>query len=191
MSTAKKHPASAQLIRMITQEPAKITPEEAQYEETSMTAADYDDAVFSAFRDLAVKPQRFQKAPDHPTAVECPKARLMRIGQESIEAGKPSPLYIYLRELIDAGATLPTVTNRALQAAQKRLAIASRFEAFLAERGPSVNFKEAKALFRIREQSKVDAPTDAAIDDALAAYFLDWPAYSIESPRKNRRGKKS
>lgn len=190
MSAAKKHPTSTQLIGMITRAPAEATPKEAHYDQISMTAADYDDAVLSAFRDLAGKPQRFHKSPDDPSSVECPRARLMRIGQESVDAGKSSPLYLYLRELIEAGATLPTVTMRSQQTAQKRLTIVSRFVRSLAELGPSVNFKDAKERFRISEQLKDNAPSQASIDDALTAYSLDWPAYGIDSPRKNRRGKR-
>lgn len=113
-----------------------------------MTEADYDEAVSSAFFDLTRKPQQFHRAPNGPTAIEHPEARLRRIGQESIEAGRPNPLYLNLLERLDQGETLPHVTARSLQTAQKRLTIANEFVTFLSKQG-SVNFNDAKAKFRI------------------------------------------
>jgi len=190
MSAPRKHPTSSQLIGMITRESVGVTPEEAQYDQNSMTEADYDEAVYSAFLDLTRKPQRFHKTPNDPATVEHPEARLRRIGQESIEAGKPSPLYLCLLEQLDQGAALPHVTARSLQTAQKRLTLANGFVTFLAKQGPSVNFKGAKARFRINEQLNDNAPSQAAVDDALAALGLDWSAYSVDALRKNRRSKK-
>lgn len=190
MSAPRKYPTSSQLVGMITRESVGVTPEEAQYDQSSMTEEDYDEAVYSAFLDLASKPQRFHKAQDDPSAVEHPEARLRRIGHESIEAGKPSPLYLCLLELLDGGATLPRVTGRSLQTAQKHLMLANKFVTFLSEQGPSVNFKDAKAKFRIYQQLNDEAPSQATVDDTLATYNLDWSAYSVDSPRKSRRSKK-
>jgi hypothetical protein len=177
------------VIKQITMEPISLSPDEVEADEASTTFEDYDDWVRQAIWDLIRKPPRFHTHPDDPATIECPTARIYRIGYESINMGKPSTVYQELMEVTNGGRDLPFVSERSRKTAQRYLDISRAFVEFM--RGPTCprNFKEAKEKFRIGvEQEKIKIgdiqPSQATIDDALEAHGLNWKAYDIESPRK-------
>ncbi|WP_211454449.1 hypothetical protein [Collimonas antrihumi] len=185
MSARKKYPTSAMLISMITRKPVQL-PHEAQEEAAATTTDDHDDFVYQAFLDLISKPPCFNTLPDNPAIIECPRERLMRLGEESIQEGKPSLLYLFLLEQTRGGTKLPHITNRALHTAQKRLDIKNAFVDFLATHPQLGNFKEAKKRFRMKLEETPKPPSQAAVDDALKEHHLNWSSYSIDASRKNR-----
>jgi hypothetical protein len=178
-------PSSASIIKAITSQPDRVYNDEPP-EET--TASDYDDFVYQALFDLTRVPQRFQPCADNPEVIECPKARLMRIGKESEEDGRPSELFRYLMTLTNNGATLRPATQRSMLTAQKYLNIAIAFKKFAATFDcDRTNFKDMKRGFRrVREEMKLYV-SESTIDRALKAHDIEWSAYAIDAPRKGKR----
>lgn len=177
------HPTSEMVIKAITRRPNWIEEPEAS------TAEDWDAEVFHAACDLLCKPQRFYSHPNDPTRLERPEDRLRRIGNRD---GKKSPFYQELLEATDGGKDLPRTTDRTFKTMQKRFDIANTYRDFLAKH-PSLNYTEAKKEARAYIQTTMQPSSseatisDATIDDALRDFDMDWPAYSVASPRKGRR----
>jgi hypothetical protein len=180
-------PSSASIIKAITSQPylgeTDVHPEE-------ISASDHDDSVYQAFINLMQNPQRFQTCAEDPTVIECPKVRLMRIGREAEDAGKPSELFRYLMELTDNGLTLRGATKRAMLTAQKYLNIVIEFRKFAETFDRNhTNFKDLKREFRInREQIKIYV-SESTLERALRNHDLEWSAYAIDAPRKGLRNK--
>lgn len=185
----KMRPTSAMVIKSITSKSVLLPEEEAHREMKARADSDNnDEAVYQAYFDLAKKSQRFHALPDNPAIIECPTQRLMRIGDEAIKDGHPSALFSFLLEQIRGGRTLPHVTSRALNTAQKRLTIANAFVAFMTEFPPlTSNFMEAKRKFRLSLAFADRAPSQATVDDALAAHDLGWSSYDIKWIPKKRK----
>jgi hypothetical protein len=182
-------PSSTSIIKAITSQPQPLGKGELPEE---VTASEYDDWVLQALFDLTRTPQRFQAHPDNPTLIECPRARLLRIGREAKLEGKPSDMFRYLMEVTDNGATLPHVTGRAMLAAQKYLDIAVAFKRFVADFDrKEANFKDLKCKFRReREDAKIYV-SESTLERALKAHDLNWSAYAIDAPRKGTRKKRT
>jgi len=180
-------PPSALVIKAIAYQPPAI--EEVEQSE-EISADDWNDWVYQAFLDLAKKPQRFHACPDNPAVIECPRKRLLRIGKEAEREGKPSELFLYLMELTDGGAKLPTATGRAILNAQKYLSIANAFRRFVTENSNDTkNYKELKLKFRAqRSQNEIGLHiSESTLERALREHDLNWSAYAIDADRKARR----
>jgi len=183
-------PSSEMVIAAINPRPVNLTPEEAEFERLS-NCSEYEERIFDALYDLATHPPRFHPSPDDPALIECPLARFMRLGQESSNAGIPSQFYELVLQHTRNGLDLPAPTRRSMAKAQKYLDIKRRFVDFITTHGDTANFRELKRRFREDlEIKELNPPSQATIDDALSAYGLDWPAYSIGSPRKGKRDRK-
>jgi hypothetical protein len=200
-----KPPTSEKLIAGITRQGVTLTPEEAAHERDTTTASDYDDWIMQALRDLCKGRIR---AGEGGESVEHPLHRLHRIGEESILEGKESALYLRFKELVAEGYPVPTFTNRSMKTAQSRLDIANSYLQHLAkhlespplrhstikesawERGdvrqPKISLLDAKKEFK----RKTPSFSTSAIDRALKAHDLDFPAYGVDSPRKEKRKRK-
>ncbi|MDR3480564.1 MAG: hypothetical protein P4L91_07590 [Burkholderiaceae bacterium] len=180
----KRSPSNETLIRRMTSQGIQVTPKEAEEDRNSMTAEDYDDWVEQCIHDLVKG--RIHAGPDGRT-VEHPRDRIWRAGEESIREKKPSELFIYLKALIEQGEQLPTVTQRAIKTAQRRLDIANDYKKYLT--GNQTNLQQAKKEFKIKYQRLETPISSDTIDDALEMHNLNYSAYSADSPRKGRRKK--
>ena len=182
-------PSSASIIKAITSQPQPLDQSE---QPENVTTSDYDNWVLQALYDLIRTPQRFQSHPDNSTLIECPRARLLRIGQEAELEGKPSEIFRYLMELTGNGATLPHVTGRAMSAAQKYLDIAIAFKKFAANFDDKEgNFKALKYKFRMKREGAKIFVSESTLERALQAHDLNWSAYAIDAPRKGTRKKRT
>lgn len=181
--------SSASVIKAITSQPQPL---EAGEQPEEITANDYDRAVYQALFDLVKKPQRFQAHPDNAALIECPRARLLRIGEEAELEGKPSEMFRYLMALTNDGVTLPHATKRAMSTAQKYLDVATAFKTFAANFDhKKSNFKKLKNMFRnFREDMKLHV-SESTLERALKAHDLNWSAYDINTPRKGTRKKRT
>ena len=198
-------PTSKQVITGMIGREVTLTPEEVVEERDAMTADNYDDWVMKALHDLYIR--RIQ-AGECGKLVKHPLERLHKIGEESISEGKDSPLYLYFKELLAMGATLPVVTSRAMIFAQSQLDFKNAYLEHLkkhlehptmkhkkvkesawehgAVREPQISLREAKRQFKLANPSH---STDK-IDDALKAHDLNYPANGVYSPRKEKRKRK-
>jgi hypothetical protein len=177
------------VVEMITKQPKAASEYDIGAEEQS--SEDFDSVVYQAWLDLTSKPPRFHALPDDPRTIEDPTERLLRLGRESVSGKAPSELFRFLLSETKNGAGLPRVTTRAKMTAQKRLDIANAFKDFLRGLPDRTNFKDAKSKFRIEiELRGINGlrPSGASVDDALAAYDIEWNAYSIDAARKGARG---
>jgi hypothetical protein len=148
--------------------------------------------VLQALFDLTKKPPRFQAHPDNSALIECPRARLLRIGQEAELEGKPSELFRHLMERTANGAMLPHVTERAIKAAQGHLNIALKFKEFTgSNKAKYESFKELKRRFRITCQFTEETISESTLERALKAHDINWSAYAINTPRKGARKKRA
>lgn len=181
-------PTSDQIFRAMNPEPQPLREGELPEE---YTRADYDRWVEQALHDLLRKPQRFQRHPDNPALIECPRERLFRIGREAEAVGQPSELFRELMRLTDNGEKLPHVTKRALGAAQHYLDIALKFKEFvLRKKAEYPDYKALKWQFReFRTDQKIHV-SDSTLERALRAHDLDWSAYAVANPRKGKRNKR-
>lgn len=181
-------PSSALVFKAITGQPQPVSSSEPPEE---FTSEHYDEWIYQAFTDLVELPQRFKVHPDDRAVIECPRARLLRIGNEAELAGTPSELFRYLMEVTNNGSTLPQVTDRSMQAAQKRLDVAIAFRKFVQTKQTAhKNFKELKHQFRLTCQLTGMDVSESTIERALKAHDINWSAYAIDAPRKRKRRKK-
>jgi hypothetical protein len=181
------------VIRAMRPMPIRLTSEEVQHDEDATTADDYDDWVWQAWLDYSSKPPRFHPSSADPATIECPKGRLLRIGKDSLDAGKPSEFYLFLMKKTQEGAMLPNIRDpRLMRRAQKRLNIAHAFAGFIAQQKPDTNFREAKKEFRrdIERKKYPCIPTTISlkgINAALNENGLGWSAYSIDTRRRRKQ----
>ncbi|WP_374358152.1 hypothetical protein [Pseudoduganella danionis] len=178
------YPPSELVIKSITSQSKPIGEDE---QPQAFSADDYDHWVSQALSDLAKK--RFHACPDNPALIECPRARLLRIGTEAEREGKPSELFRYLMELTNNGATLPHVSGRVRLTAQKYLNIAIAFKQFAASH-QGTNFRDLKCKFRRDREGVGIYVSESTLERALRANDLDWSAYAIDAPRKGTRKKR-
>lgn len=198
-------PANELAMKSLTSQGNTLTEEELWSEETSTTADHYDDWVRQAAYDIIKK--RVQANPFIPEQVEHPHIRLHRLGEESIAKGKPSPFYLQIQHEIAKGLKLPAITSRLMATAQRRLKIAIAYKKHLTEklarpdkvypkgaseskgRIPYINLRQAKKEFKKGRLLHPFLESSDSVDDALKEHGLDWSAYSVTSPRKNKRKK--
>lgn len=185
----RHYPSSASVINEIISKPEWLPPEDLTGE---IAAGNSDDDVYQAFLDLAGKPRRFHTCPDNSELIECPRKRLLRIGDDAERNGNPSELFRYLMELTENGAKLPFVTSRAMSMAQKYLNIAIAFKQFAeTNQHKYTNFKDLKCRFRKDREDMHIHVSESTLERALEAHELNWSAYAIDAPRKGQRNKRS
>lgn len=183
------------IMRAIVGRECVLTPQEAQAEMDSTTSEDYDSWIKAALRAREESRIQMDIAGDH---VEHPTARVLRLGIESIKAGKPSSLFLELLELMAQQAVdhdvlsqgLPTdyfptlITPKSMKAAENSAWIAKEFRKFIAAR-----MKSGRSLTRLRRDFKMkmdeiaDPVSWKTIDRALEQHGLTWPA----KPRGERK----
>lgn len=182
-------PTSEHVIKAITSRPQPLK-DGGQPEE--ITADDYDEWIYQAFLDLMRKPRKFHTHPDNPALIECPRLRLLRIGEEAEREGKPSKLFRYLMQITNNGTDLPRVTNWAMSTAQKYLNIAIAFKQFVETKHHEYkNFKDLKLEFRRDRENMRIHVSESTLERVLREHDLDWSAYAIGAPRKGKRGKRN
>lgn len=179
------YPQSQSIIKTIGSQPQPLGEDELP---EAITSEDYDEWVWSALCNLFADEPRIQADPARPDTVECPRKRLLRIGEEAERDGTPSELFRYLMELTDNGAKLPSPTERKIRKAQQYLTIAIGFRQFVAENGSRIkNFKDLKCDFRKKLDGLRLHISESTLERALRAHDLNWSAYAIDAPRKGRR----
>jgi hypothetical protein len=81
----KTSTTSAMIFKAISRQPVQQSLDETLYDietrEYHNQNDDNENEVYQAFIDLVEKPQRFYSLPDNPSIIECPRARLLRIGE--------------------------------------------------------------------------------------------------------------
>lgn len=179
------YPQNLSVIKTISSQPHPLGDDELP---EKITSEDYDEWVWSAFCNLLADKPRIQADPAIPDTVECPRKRLLRIGEDAERDGTPSELFRYLMELTDNGAKLPSTTERTMRKAQQYLTIAIAFRQFVTENGSRIkNFKDLKHNFRTKLDGLRLHISESTLERALRAHDLDWSAYAVEAPRKGRR----
>lgn len=183
------------IMRAIVGREFVLTPQEAQAEMDSTTSEDYDDWIRAALHARGELKIQRGIAGDH---VEHPTARVLRLGIESIKAGKPSSFFLELLELMAQQAVdhdvlsqgLPTdyfptlITSKSMKAADNSAWIAEEFRKFIA-----AHMESGRSLTRLRRDFKMemDKITDPVswktIDRALKRHDLTLPA----KPRGERK----
>lgn len=179
-------PSDDSIINAIT---PRLSMEDDEHQTEQITGSDYDGWVEQALFDLTRRHIRFQPHPENPALIECPRARLLRLGNEAEQAGTPSEVFRLLMSATDNGKKLPHVTPRALRAAQSSLDIVNDFVNFVvSNKRRYKGYRELKAQFHIADQLAGTNRTPLKINRALNAYGI-WSAYAVANARKGKRGK--
>lgn len=175
-------PTDKQILRSINPPICTLTSEEAQAEIDATTAYDYDDWIMNAM--LAREAGKIQLDQDG-KSLEHPTARLFRIGIESINEGKPSPLFLILLEQIAERAEAKDVLNlvfpeefskiaqKSMTAASNHAGIVEDFKKFVLHSKPNQSFSEIKELFK-----KHPTIHPKELDRALEVYGINWKGKS-------------
>jgi DNA-binding transcriptional regulator YhcF (GntR family) len=187
-STVTFTPTNELIIKAITTQPVQITKEE--FDCDTVTSEDYDDWIYQALIDIQNK--RIRAGGDL-KIVEHPHDRLHRIGKESVEVGKSSSFYELIKKQLADGFKLPSISERAMKTAQRRLTIANSYVEFISgftNTPARFSLRKAKKEFKRLRQEQLEPDFPDVIDDALKEHGLDWSAYSPNSPRKFQRKKR-
>lgn len=176
-------PTDNQIIRSINPPTITLTSEEAQAETDATTFDDYDDWIVSAM--IAREAGKIQLDQDGKT-VEHPTTRLFRLGIESINEGKPSPLFLILLEKIAERATnkdvlhlvfpeeFTKIAKVSMDAADNYAGIVDDFKRFIQSHSKSnLSYSEIKALFK-----KHPTIPPKELDRALTAHGINWKGKS-------------
>ncbi len=164
-----------------------VSHEELQYLHDSTESSDYDYWIEMALHDRAVS--RCQMDPEGKT-IEHPTTKVFRLGIESIEAGKPSTLFIALLREIASRADeckldvlhemfpgdFPPVDHVQLSTALKKERIVNEFRKECKAESGRMSFKELKAQFKRKQQLKGRVATGESIDRILKEFGLDYKA---------------
>ena len=178
-------PSDTKIIRAIIGRTCKLTPEEAQAEESAITSEDYDQWVLHA---LQARIQGDIQRDANGENVEHPTTRVLRIGIESIKAGKPSSLFLELLELIANSANahdvlrfvfsdvFKPISTTQMKAADDYAWIVDEYRNFIDKR-----FRVAQGdLYSLKEVFKKGMETKGisvkTVDRALDMAGLNWPA---------------
>jgi hypothetical protein len=186
------YPSGSLLIRTLAFRPDSKS-DVAELEHIS--SSDYDNSIEQAYFDLVREPPRLQASSDDPTLIECPRARLLRIGREAEAEGKPSALFQVLMDATDNGKNLPTVSGRTISKAQKYLDIVNAYREYATNatkhKGDFAAMK--KEFIKGREEQRDSLVkkklyvSRSMIERALREHELDWGAYDVLSRRKQTR----